>query len=364
MKKLILFGLLLTFCLSGLSAQESLHIGDPAPTITITDWMYNVPDDTDLNGKFIVLEFWATWCGPCIKAIPHINELKTSLGDRDDILFISISDESIERVQKGIDRYDFQTTVVTDVTRTTKRGFKVRGIPKTILIDNKGIIQWVGHAMELDKDKLDRFLNGQSIALEEHDHAGKHGYGDRAKLFNEYLKNSENYFEIGEVEGYKNGKGFGTSNGVYYVGVKLENILAELMGVSLLEIEIPEEFKDRQFEIVYTNKNKELSYEERDRRLMNKILKEFDWKFSKEKKESLVYEIKVADKNLLTVSTLRNRSGGSKTKEEVIFRNLNMEEISNRMSDELNIFIVDKTNLQETYDMTLSFKNLEAFERI
>jgi thiol-disulfide isomerase/thioredoxin len=59
--------------------QSNLRVGDPAPPITITEWLANTPEDTTLRDKFIVLEFWATWCKPCLEAVPHLNELRAQV---------------------------------------------------------------------------------------------------------------------------------------------------------------------------------------------------------------------------------------------------------------------------------------------
>lgn len=62
----------------------------------ITDWIKNIPEDKNLNNKYIVLEFWATWCEPSIAAVPHLNQLQDEF-KQNDLYFNSITDESIEK---------------------------------------------------------------------------------------------------------------------------------------------------------------------------------------------------------------------------------------------------------------------------
>ncbi|MEL7121219.1 MAG: TlpA disulfide reductase family protein, partial [Bacteroidota bacterium] len=274
MKKIYLTLVLCFFMACCLPAQENaIEVGHAAPPITITNWLHNVPDDVNIEGKFIILEFWATWCKPCIKSIPHINELQASAKDRDDVIFISITDEDPERAQTAIDRYDFQTVVATDVSRNTKRFFGVKAIPRTILIDNQGIIQWIGHPTLLKKRQLKLFLNGKLVPAEEH--ANRVEYGERAEKFSKSLREKQDHFEISEVQAYTNVKGLFTNNGTYYIGITPEALIANLMDVNLLEVEVPDSFKEKHYEVVYTNKNENLSEEARDRKLLNKVLQEF-----------------------------------------------------------------------------------------
>lgn len=72
-----------------------------------------MPEDTSLHQKYIVLEFWATWCKPCLDAVPHLNGLQAQL-NRSDVQFLSMTDEPSEVARQVFDKVDFQSTVVTD----------------------------------------------------------------------------------------------------------------------------------------------------------------------------------------------------------------------------------------------------------
>lgn len=71
---------------------KALNIGDTVPDITITN-VYNYPASkiqlSDLKGKLVILDFWATWCGSCLSAFPEMHELKKTFGNDLDILFVN-----------------------------------------------------------------------------------------------------------------------------------------------------------------------------------------------------------------------------------------------------------------------------------
>ena len=77
MKKIALY--LLISATTILNAQSPVKIGDLAPEINITDKILNYPDNFSFKNKFIVLEFWATWCKPCLEAVPKLNLLEEKI---------------------------------------------------------------------------------------------------------------------------------------------------------------------------------------------------------------------------------------------------------------------------------------------
>lgn len=143
--KLILIALL--FISSLTFAQESNNgkqlwaksvLNEKAPELTVAEWISKKPDT---KGKFVLVDFWATWCGPCRKAIPELNEIQKQFPK--DLVVIGISDESVEKV-KAMQQPVIEYANGIDPQGTMKKALEVKGIPHVILIDPKGIVRWEG----------------------------------------------------------------------------------------------------------------------------------------------------------------------------------------------------------------------------
>ncbi len=145
--KTLLISVLLLLSLS-ISAFPELNPGSPAPEIYAADWL-NTDEQVslaDLKGKVIVLEFWATWCGPCIQAIPHIIEMYEEYSVKD-VVFISLTAEDRYKadIDNFIDKMNMEYIIGTGSSSSSDYG--VRGIPHAIIIDTDGLIKWQGHPM-------------------------------------------------------------------------------------------------------------------------------------------------------------------------------------------------------------------------
>ena len=136
--------------------SAALKVGDPAPPVTVTDWIKGKPIDVakEGKGKVVVLEFWATWCGPCIQMIPDTNALYQRYKDKG-LILIAITDSSQGQMLKQVQDFVAQQgnamdyPVAFDKTQRTYASYVVSagvmGIPHSVVIDKKGNIAWFGH---------------------------------------------------------------------------------------------------------------------------------------------------------------------------------------------------------------------------
>jgi thiol-disulfide isomerase/thioredoxin len=144
--------LALALCLSAaaVAQQEKLAVGDNAPGLDIERWVKG-EETTIKPGQVYVIEFWATWCGPCRAVIPHLTELQKNYGD-DGLTIIGVSiDEKTEAVAPFVrgqgDKMGY--TVALDRHGGTKRAWMdaagLQGIPASFIVDRKGKIAFIGH---------------------------------------------------------------------------------------------------------------------------------------------------------------------------------------------------------------------------
>ncbi len=93
----------------------------------------------DYKGKVIVLNFWATWCGPCKKEIPYLNILFEKYRTNKDVIFIGITDEEKKDVEEFLKKQEYKPIILLG---NVKSEFGVYGVPTTFIIDKNGFIQF------------------------------------------------------------------------------------------------------------------------------------------------------------------------------------------------------------------------------
>lgn len=160
MKKMILFVLLIS---TYTSYSQTLKVGDKAPKLFINKWIK--PDNPkNLQNKPLLIDFWGTWCAPCIASFPHINQLSETYKNKINFLSITTDDEKI--LSKFLSRIELNTFIATDKDGQTTKGFKIESIPAAYLIDTQGVIQWLGNPKDLTTNLIDTFLaTGKNTSL-------------------------------------------------------------------------------------------------------------------------------------------------------------------------------------------------------
>ena len=166
MKSTLAFLLALTATLVVAQLASAAALGDAAEPLKIADWVKGKSVDLAAGkGKQVfVVEFWATWCGPCRASIPHLTELQKKFKD---VAFVGVSDEDVATVKKFVekmgDKMDY--TVAVDKDRKTSAAymgaFGINGIPHAFIVDKQGQIVWHGHPMDNLEQALEETLAGK-----------------------------------------------------------------------------------------------------------------------------------------------------------------------------------------------------------
>ncbi len=116
--------------------------GKPAPAFTLQDLNGKNVSLSDLRGKVVILDFWATWCPPCIQEIPHFIELYEQYKDRGFAMVgISLDQAGISVVKSFVQKYRINYPILMTDGWVDKAFGGIPGIPTTFVIDSAGNIR-------------------------------------------------------------------------------------------------------------------------------------------------------------------------------------------------------------------------------
>lgn len=174
-KAILSVALLILFAQVNGQDEVSLKIGDPAPPVKYSQWIKGTPVESFKGDQLYVLEFWATWCGPCKAAMPHLTKLQKEYEGK--VAFIGVdvwehhgAEEkpyesylpAVTKFVKGNDA-NMGYSVMADnndqhMGNKWLKAAGINGIPSTFIIKDQKII-WMGHPVSLDTT-LPRILDG------------------------------------------------------------------------------------------------------------------------------------------------------------------------------------------------------------
>ncbi|HET6247068.1 MAG TPA: TlpA disulfide reductase family protein [Tepidisphaeraceae bacterium] len=122
--------------------------GKKAPDFSVGKWLTAEPDR---KGKVVLIDFWATWCGPCRKAIPELNKLQAQF--KDDLVVIGVSDEDADTVTAFAKKTEMAYSLALDSSKKMSKAIHVAGIPHVLIISTDGIVRWQGFPLS-DEEPL------------------------------------------------------------------------------------------------------------------------------------------------------------------------------------------------------------------
>lgn len=143
------------------SQTATLDIGDTAPSLYVQEWIKGNPIQRLEKGHIYIIEFWATWCKPCIAAMPHLSDLASKYKDKIKIVGISVYEEentSAEQIREFVNkmgnRMDYHVAIDDSNQMVDKwinaANEKNNGIPRSFVVDAEGKLTWIGHPKDLD----------------------------------------------------------------------------------------------------------------------------------------------------------------------------------------------------------------------
>lgn len=166
MKKIkFAFALLLLFAVPCVFAQDLLF--KKAPPLTLKALLQSPQrklKESDLMGKVVVLEFWATWCTPCMANLPHLNKLNAEFAGKK-VVFISITDEPEDKVNLFLHKRKMNGWIGIDSNFMTNKSYGIEGWPATIVIDANGMVEYAGEPTHLTEEVLSGILSGSYVPV-------------------------------------------------------------------------------------------------------------------------------------------------------------------------------------------------------
>jgi len=151
--------------------QEQLKPGAPAPDFELESLDGKTVKLSELKGKPVFLDFWATWCGPCRRALPHTQAFSEKYKDKAHILAVNVREDK-EKVRAFMEQNQYTFRVLMDSEGKTARAYGVRGIPQFVVIDAQGNIAFikVGYGPGVE-DELENALEKAILQAEQQQRA-------------------------------------------------------------------------------------------------------------------------------------------------------------------------------------------------
>ncbi len=158
------------FFSSPIFANTSLDLGQPAPQLKVEKWLKGTPIEKFEPGRIYIVEFWATWCTPCVMNIPHLNEIAKKYGKDITVIGIAADQQADDGIKALAEVEDFikkndpamDYAVAFDSTGETKKlwteAANQHGIPSAFVVDRNGIIAFIGHPANMESEEIDNPL--------------------------------------------------------------------------------------------------------------------------------------------------------------------------------------------------------------
>lgn len=130
------------------------------------DELYNCPENSLSDTEYYVLDFWATWCGPCVRSLPHFNQVSTQ-NPHENFTFISVSNEQKEVIDKFTTYHTpLDACIGIDKDFSIMKEYGHKFIPIVLILDREGNLVWEGETFELDTAVLNAIQQNKVDTIE------------------------------------------------------------------------------------------------------------------------------------------------------------------------------------------------------
>jgi uncharacterized protein (TIGR03435 family) len=166
-----LFACIISLLLSAQAISQELTVGDKLPAVDVDNCILpGSPNMVVKNislqnfaGKIIILDFWATWCGPCISSIPKYEKFQKKYPDQ--LQVIGVTHETVKRIQTFLRNRPVSFMLAVDTASTLRTYFEYRTIPHVVIIDGTGTVKAITHSDQVTDAVMEDLVNGRDVSL-------------------------------------------------------------------------------------------------------------------------------------------------------------------------------------------------------
>ncbi|MEM8910770.1 MAG: TIGR03435 family protein [Planctomycetota bacterium] len=337
-------------------SREELSVGDPVghlsvPLLLQADGLESVSLQ-QLRGSTVVLEFWATWCAPCVAVMDHLNEVANEFRHESDVKFISITAESADTVRGFLQRKSMDTWIGLDPDRKLHRAFGVQTIPQSILINSRGELAGFISPTQLNAKLIRGVQDGalidtnasRSILV-----AGRDPSSDTSKP-------PLMQFVLRESAVNSTGGSFAVSGTAWTIlGESPEVLISQVFGLQSTRTVFDVDFPDQRFDLIAKFPG---SPRDAKRLLRSALASAFEVKTRQEERQVdlLVLNTSSDGKHALTPTVSTGGSSMSANQTEIIVVNGSPANAIPTLESKLDCPIIDETNLGQEYDFSVRWQ--------
>lgn len=161
--KNIITAFLLTCSAPILSAADGAKVGRPVPNLSQLLPGASVPNTA---GKVALVDFWASWCGPCIQSFPVLNKLQSKYGSKGLVIIGVGVDEDAAKYKAFADKMKVSFTIVHDASHKAADFFGPPSMPTSYLVDRKGVIRYLHTGFKGAKTEAEYVTEIESLLAE------------------------------------------------------------------------------------------------------------------------------------------------------------------------------------------------------
>lgn len=366
--------------ISSSSFSQIVKIGDTVPDYQfekVLNYSKSSINLREAKGKILIIEFWGTWCGPCIPALEHLNELQKKF--KDDVVVVGISDDTEERLNRFLLKRPVTVPLVADPMNKKDKFFKILSVPRTFIANSKGEIISITSPNEITETNIKQLILGQKVefkALEDKNNSiGKQDYfgADIKTDFAFTIKPMIDTMPTMILQSWKNHLFEGRRMSFINVTTDffIRNIFQKSNPETLILTDKKQfEFKPENrfcFDIIVPDEDKSKFYSI----AQDEIQRRLKYKIYTEKRQTEVYILKKIsdDTNLKTSKLPPRRSSSSENGKRISVEGKGIDELVDFLNEQYgNSITIDETGLKDKYDYTLDWQKrtdlLEELKKI